>query len=155
MEIRKATLRDFEALKEIKSEFFLWECTQNKRFDPCYLKKGLCIRLAKNLRQSNTVFFIADDKLQVIGFAGAEIKKNETCVRPVNQGHLFSLYIRPNYRRKGIAKKLLDEIFKWFKERKIDDLVLETWVQNTAAQSLYKKYGYKPDAISMVRTTSP
>jgi len=50
MKIRKATIKDFEKLKPIRKEFFLWECKVDKRLDPNFVKKGLGIKLAKNLR---------------------------------------------------------------------------------------------------------
>ena len=64
MQIRKATEKDFKVLKEIKSEFFLWECKQSKRFDPDYINRGLGIRLAKNLKQPNTVFLLRKKKIK-------------------------------------------------------------------------------------------
>ena len=105
MRIRKATIKDFEKLMELKSEFYLWECKVDKRLNPGYVNKGLGSRLAKNLRQKNTVLFIAEDKKDIVGYAGAEIQKNPAYVKFKKKGHLFNLYVRPKYRRKGIGKR--------------------------------------------------
>ncbi|MBN2101645.1 MAG: GNAT family N-acetyltransferase [Candidatus Aenigmarchaeota archaeon] len=151
MIIRRAAIGDFEALKEIKTEFFRWECEQDSMLDPAYIKRVLGMRLAKNIRQKNTVFVIAEENGKVIGFAGAEIKKNGSDLKARQQGHLFSLYVRPNHRRKGIAEKLLNEVMKWFKEKKIDYLTLERWDHNKIAASLYRKFGYRDRVVSMFK----
>lgn len=122
--------------------------------DPAYIKRVLGMRLAKNLRQSNTVFIIAKENGKVIGFAGAEIKKNESDIKARKQGHLFSVYVRPQFRRRGVAEKMLNEIMKWFKEKKIDYLTLERWDHNKIAASLYRKLGYRDRLVSMVKIMS-
>jgi len=152
MDVRRAAVKDFEALKEIKTEFFRWECEQDVMLDPAYVKRVLGMRLAKNLRQSNTVFVIAEEEGKAVGFAGAEIKKNGSDLKYRHQGHLFGIYVRPHHRRKGIAEKMLNEIMKWFKEKNIDYLVLERWDHNKIAASLYRKFGYKDRLVSMVKS---
>lgn len=143
MRIKKATSKDFEKLKEIKSEFYLWECKRDKRLDPGYVKRGLGARLAKNLKQKNTVFFIAEDKGKIIGYSGGEIKENPGFIRLKKRGHLFNLYIKPKYQGKGIGKKLIKETLKWFKKKKVKDLMIMVYSFNKKAEKIYKGLGYR------------
>jgi len=147
--IRKATIKDFEKLKQIKSEFYLWECKQDKRLSPDYIKKGLGARLAKNLKQNNTVFFIAKEKGEILGYSGAEIKNNPASFKFKKRGCMFNLYVKPKYHGKGIGKKLINETMKWFKKKRISDLMIMVYNNNKKAHKIYNKFGFKDYIIEL------
>lgn len=151
MEIKKAMIKDFGELKEIKTEFYLWQCNKDKRLNPNYLKKTLGQRLARNLRQKNTAFFIASDKGKIIGYAGAEIKKNSSFMKNRTRGHAFNLYVRPKYRNKGVGKKLINEVLKWFNKNKIYDLKITVYSYNKKAQKIYRNLGFKDYILELVK----
>ena len=52
------------------------------------------------------------------------------------------MYTLPEYRRKGIASKILTELELWAKEENYKIAILETGFLQTDAISLYKKLGY-------------
>lgn len=149
MRIKKATIKDFEKLKQIKSEFYLWECKGDKRLNTGYIKKGLGARLAKNLKQKNTVFFIAEERGEIIGYSGAEIQTNPASFKFKKRGHLFNLYVRPKYQGKGIGKRLIKKTLRWFKEKKISDLMIMVYSHNKKAHQIYKKLGFKDYIIEL------
>ena len=143
MKIRKVTINDFKKLKELKSEFYLWECKGDKRLNPEYVKRGLGARLAKNLRQKNTVFFVAEEKEKLIGYSGGEIQKNPAFAKFKKRGHLFNLYVKPEYRSKGIGKKLIRATLSWFRKKKVSDLTIMVYSHNKSAYKIYKNLGFK------------
>jgi ribosomal protein S18 acetylase RimI-like enzyme len=147
--IRKATPKDFAQLNQIKQEFFLWECKLDKRCNPAYAKKGLGSRLAQNLKQTNTVFFIALNKGEIIGYVGAEIKKNPVYIKFKERGHLFNIYVRPAYQGRGIGKKLINETMKWFKKKGLHDLMILVHDHNKKAHRIYNKNGFDDYIIEL------
>ncbi len=149
MIIRKSTTKDFEKLKKIKKEFYLWECEKDTKLCPKFANRNLGIRLGKNLRQDNVAFFIAVEKNEIVAYVGGEIEKNMPCHKEKLKGHLFNLYVRPNYRKKGLGKKLIKKILTWFKENKINEIELFTGANNYPAQGLYKKLGFEKYYIKM------
>jgi len=151
MKIRKATIKDFEKLKEIKAEFYLWECKRDNRLNTKWINQGLGSRLARNLKQKNTAFFIAEDKGNIIGYAGAEIKKNPSSIKHKKRGHMFNLYIKPKYRNKGVGKKLVNIILNWFKKNKISDLMIMTHSYNKRAYKIYNKFGFRDYIIELIK----
>lgn len=52
------------------------------------------------------------------------------------------MYVRPQYRGKGYAKKLLSSLEAWAKEEGYEKAVLETGTKQSDAISLYKHLGY-------------
>jgi len=53
------------------------------------------------------------------------------------------MFVRPEYRGKGIATKILTELEKWAGELKFQTAILETGHLMTAAISLYDRSGYE------------
>ena len=52
------------------------------------------------------------------------------------------MYVKPEYRRRGIAGLILDALEKWAAELHVAAAVLETGNKQTEAIRLYKKSGY-------------
>lgn len=50
------------------------------------------------------------------------------------------LYVDTKYRKKGIATKLITEIEKYSKDKKLTGIRMETW--NFQAKGFYEKMGY-------------
>ncbi|MEM3507606.1 MAG: N-acetyltransferase [Candidatus Bathyarchaeia archaeon] len=65
----------------------------------------------------------------------------------VRKGHIVSIAVLPEFRRKGIAMELIDKVLKFLNEKKIDECFLEVRTTNEPAIGLYKKLGF-----SIVRT---
>ena len=53
------------------------------------------------------------------------------------------VWVKQNFRRKGIASKLIKKMF----EEKVSNITLEVSVSNEGALNLYKKYGFKVASI--------
>ncbi|MFZ8795828.1 MAG: ribosomal protein S18-alanine N-acetyltransferase [Acidilobaceae archaeon] len=72
--------------------------------------------------------------------------KSITEPRPV--GHLVSIAVREQYRRRGIGSKLLEETIRVMRDvYKTDSIYLEVRVSNIPAIRLYEKYGFKKARI--------
>ena len=65
--------------------------------------------------------------------------------------HIFLLYVVPEYRRRGIAKKLLEQAQIWAKIRGDRQIGLQVFPQNQAAVNLYQKMGFQIQSISMLK----
>jgi [ribosomal protein S18]-alanine N-acetyltransferase len=84
------------------------------------------------------LFLVAEVDGGVIGYVIGEIEWREHA----RVGHVMNLAVVPDWRRRGLAGKLLDELERRFGERLAKSSYLEVRVGNIAAQSLYKKRGY-------------
>ncbi len=63
--------------------------------------------------------------------------------------YVLLLYVDPNHRRRGIATALLDIAHRWAKTEGDRQISLQVFSDNPAAQALYRKLGYEPEAILM------
>jgi len=65
--------------------------------------------------------------------------------------YILLLYVHPNHRRQGIATALLETAHQWAKAQGYSQVSLQVFSSNHAAQALYQKLGYEPEAILMKR----
>lgn len=59
------------------------------------------------------------------------------------RAELNYILVLPNYRRKNIASKLLENMLLDLKKNNVEMITLEVNINNINAISLYKKYGFK------------
>lgn len=65
-----------------------------------------------------------------------------TMVNQDGAGHITTLGVAPEHRRRGLAQQMLARAETELKKREINLVRLEVRVSNTAAQMLYKNLGY-------------
>jgi ribosomal protein S18 acetylase RimI-like enzyme len=58
--------------------------------------------------------------------------------------HLVSMWVDPRYRRRGVARALVDQAVRWAAERRAREVILGVADQNTAARRLYERLGFRP-----------
>jgi ribosomal-protein-alanine N-acetyltransferase len=97
---------------------------------------------------------------RMIGFAVGMIE-------PVGVGHVISVGVAPEWRRRGVGKLLMEEMERGFSKRDATIVRLEVRTDNYVAQQLYLKLGYTitqeipnyyangDDALVMVKSLPP
>jgi ribosomal protein S18 acetylase RimI-like enzyme len=65
-------------------------------------------------------------------------------------GEVASLYLRPEFFRRGYGKKLMEEAFRFFRENGYQDCFLWVLRENERAQAFYRSLGFRmtPDTVS-------
>lgn len=150
MEIRKATVKDFERLKEIKIKSKICERIYNKSLKPiAKVKKKYFYYLKRDLTFKDRAIFIAVKNDKIIGMILGKIVKTLSIIKFEKRGYISNLYILAKYRRKGMAKKLVRELIGWFRVNNIKNIRLEVYAKNKPALNIYHKSGFKEYAIKM------
>ena len=145
LKIRKATVKDLD----IVAELFLKQLRELKKFEPS-LKVGTKKDAKKAVRGSGKrtryfVILVAEANGEIVGFVNGLTYRHS--IRNKREGFVNNIYVLPEYRRKGIATKLLTSIIKKFKMRNLTMCTLDAYVKNKKAISLWKKMGFKEDFI--------
>ena len=65
----------------------------------------------------------------------------------IDEAHITNIAINPDYRKQGLASKLLKATLRLCYEEKIDGITLEVRKSNLAARNLYKKFGFEEESI--------
>lgn len=81
-------------------------------------------------------YLVACDGDRVIGYIGYW--------KVIDEGHITNIAVLPEYRRQGIASKLLEGIIKAAKDNGLCLLTLEVRKSNMPARCLYEGFGFEP-----------
>lgn len=86
------------------------------------------------------IYFVAvEDGGRVVGYAGMW--------HVITEGHITNVAVLDEYRRQGVGAMLMDKLDEIAIEREMIGLTLEVRMNNTAAQKMYHKYGFKVEGI--------
>ena len=92
--------------------------------------------LAEELDNACAAFLAAvDETNRVVGYAGLMVVLDE--------GYITNVAVHPEFRRRGIAQKLLDVFENFAKANKLAFLTLEVRESNYGAIALYGSRGYR------------
>ena len=89
------------------------------------------------LAKSNPeTFLVAENQSGLTGYVIAD-------VRYKNEGHIISIAVRKDVRRRGVAKSLIMAVGSVFEKLDVGVVKLEVRVSNLSAINLYTSLGYK------------
>ena len=128
MEIRieTANIRLLDKLYQIEEQCFDQEAFTKRQ-------------IAYLLTDYNTIGLVAKANNDIAGFIIAQVEiENEILF-----GHIITVNVSPPYRRKGIAKKLFQEIESILKQKGITECHIEVREDNNPAIKLYEKLNYQ------------
>ena len=79
----------------------------------------------------------------IIGMAIGRICVHDEYV-PNKSGRIDDVWIEPNYRRKGLATRLVSELLEFFKVNHIGVIILEYAKGNIEAEAIWERFGFEP-----------
>ncbi len=109
---------------------------ENLSFEIPWSKDAFFQEITKN---EFAVYYVALVSDVIVGYAGFW----KIC----DEGHITNVAVHPDYRRNGIAKKLVTKLINYAKKNEIEKMTLEVRTGNTAAIELYSKFGFKPGGL--------
>ncbi len=150
MNIRKAGLSDVKTIDRFQHQIGLHE----RNIDPSFRRKDKILTSQKEIRRKirsrNCLFLIAEADGKAVGCGSGEISKNKgTWSRYKYKGFIGTMYVKDEYRRRGIAGKIIEELLKWFRRKGIKDIRLQVYQNNEPAVRAYRKHGFKDCIVEM------
>lgn len=89
-------------------------------------------------------FIVAEVDNRIVGYIMCRIETSLSGFGLFKRGHVISIAVLPEYRRRGIGEALLREALKAMVEYYgVKECYLEVRVSNTPAINLYKKIGFE------------
>ena len=82
---------------------------------------------------------------RIVGYIMWRVEKSPSLdsLRYINKGHLVSIAVSQEYRKRGIAKSLLTHSMQAIKKYKVHEYVLEVRVSNYNAIKLYEQFNFQ------------
>lgn len=106
----------------------------------CFSVPWTLEQLSRQMEDKNSIFLVAlNEKSDILGYAGLSFVLDE--------GYISNVAVSPEYRRLGVADRLIKELKRRAEEKGLAFLTLEVRTGNEAAVSLYSKHGFKTVGI--------
>ncbi|HYR93179.1 MAG TPA: ribosomal protein S18-alanine N-acetyltransferase [Methylomirabilota bacterium] len=90
-------------------------------------------------QNKNAHYLVAKEGDHIVGYAGLWLSLDEA--------HITTFAVLPEYRRRKIGERMLLSIFERAERLGAEWLTLEVRASNLPAQRLYEKYGFRPAGI--------
>ncbi len=103
--------------------------------DSCFESPWSLKAFESELENPIAFYFVAVKDDEVIGYCGYWWTFGEA--------QITNIAVSPEYRQKGIASALMDEMINHCREMDVLSITLEVRVSNNAAISMYEKYGFE------------
>lgn len=94
---------------------------------------------AEEISRETSVYLVAVEEEKTVGVCGLIISFDE--------GEILNVSVKQEYRQRGIAGKLLEQLLEEGKKRGVKHFTLEVREGNVAARSLYEKLGFVCEGI--------
>lgn len=130
IKIEDASLTHLDRLFEIEQQCFTKEAFSRQQIS--YL-----------ITDYNTINLVAKINNEIVGFTILQLESEDYSTF----GHIITLNVASNFRRKGVAQKLLQEMESILKSRGITECRLEVRQDNAVAIKLYENLGYKEISV--------
>jgi ribosomal protein S18 acetylase RimI-like enzyme len=149
--IRRAASSDAEKIVELrllsqehaeKSNPLIWRITgEGKRL----LKQ----KVENDLADSNIRVLLAEANGEIIGYVQGEVTSRSDHT-PRTVGQISLMYVLERFRRKGVGRRLMKELCKFFNSNKAEDLTVRYIIGNKEAEGFWRKLGFE----SIITTSS-
>jgi ribosomal protein S18 acetylase RimI-like enzyme len=144
MEIGVATVADVPELVELLGILFTQE--QELAPDPVKQRRALELILAE---PSRAKIYVAREKGKAIAMAALHF--TTSTAEGGRVAGLEDCIVHPDHRRRGVGEKLLGYVLEQARQDGLLRVMLLTDGDNTRAQALYKKLGFKPSSMLAMR----
>ena len=94
---------------------------------------------------------VAESDGQVIGYILFRVRTDLPLSSPHRMATIYDLYVRPDFRHRGVATKLLAEALEAMKSRGVTLVTITALVANEPALRLYRKVGFRDFRLTLVK----
>lgn len=106
--------------------------------------------LSHFIKSPDATLIVVEENDEIVASGYALIKKTEkNYYRFESYAYLGFMYVKPEYRGKGINKIITDELINWAKARNISEVRLDVYAENESAVKAYEKAGFEPLLLTM------
>jgi len=155
--IRRAERRDTESLGRLGAMLM----HTHYAFDPQRFlapregtERGYASFLDDMLDSPGAAIFVAEEDGEIAGYVFAALEPLSWKELRGPAGYIHDVAVREGSRRHGIAAQLMQVAIDWVREQGAPRVLLGTAAQNTQAQALFHRLGFRDTMIEMTRELS-
>ena len=150
--VRKAERRDLDSLGRLGAMLM----RLHYAFDPRRFlaagegaERGYASFLGSMLDSEDAAIFVSEEDGAVTGYVFAALEPLSWKELRGPAGYIHDLLVVEEARKAGVATKLMDAAVAWLRERGAPRVLLGTAAQNEAAQTLFRRLGFRETMVEM------
>ena len=89
---------------------------------------------------------------EIIASAYVKIVPAKPYLRFDQYAYIGFMYVKPEYRGKGLSQKIIEQCTNWARSRNLTELQLDVYDENLSAVKAYEKAGFKKHLVEMRMT---
>ncbi len=156
--IRRATKADLPALGRLGAHLVQthYDFDRNRFMTPrADADKGYAWFLGTQLDNPDAVILVAEREGEVLGYVYAGIEPLNWKELRDEAGFIHDIVVEHKGRRMGLAAALIQRAVDWLRERGMPRAILWTADQNSAAQQLFTRIGFRRTMVEMTMEITP
>ena len=144
--VRTASIDDLPILLEFEQGIIKAE----RPFDTTLLEGEIhYYDIAEMIRSADVEVVVAESGDEIIGSGYARIEQSKIYLKHRQHAYLGFMYVKPEYRGKGVNKLVIDALQQWAISKNINELQLEVYDDNLPAVRAYEKIGFSKLLVQM------
>lgn len=146
IQIRRATLNDKAALRVMGIKTFNDTFAEHNTAENMeqYIANAFSdAQLEKELQESNTFFFLAEDGDRIAGYAKVREGEKQEALGETRALELHRIYVDKDFFGKKVGNILLETCLEYAKTSGYKAVWLGVWEHNARAIAFYKKHGFE------------
>jgi ribosomal protein S18 acetylase RimI-like enzyme len=107
--------------------------------------------LNRLITDERSVFLVAEDEEQLIGFLIATVESEIPIYRLKEFAFIHDIWVNPEYRQKGIGRDMVTQAIEYFYQMGVEQIRLDTAAINEPARRLFASCGFRISVIEMLK----
>lgn len=146
IEFRPAENADLETLYAFEQGIISYE----RPYDPTLKEDPInYYDLKEMIKAADTEVIVALHDHEIIGAGYVKIALAKPYLKFENYAYVGFMFVKPEYRGKGVSNQIIGQLKNWAKSRNLDELRLEVYEDNDSAMKAYEKFGFKKHLVEM------
>lgn len=107
--------------------------------------------IQENIRSDDALVLVGEVDGAPVGYCIARIERTLPIYTIETMGFINKLYVKREFRGRGLSSQLNTETIKWLKEKGVRHVSIHVYADNKQARQIYEKWGFKDFQIEMRR----
>ena len=144
VQIRRAAADDVEALLDLWEELMRYHARLDRRFRATVdAREPFRETLEQWMADESKQVLVAESEGKMIGYTIGHLAENPPIFELRHYGHVSDICVAPEWRRKGIGRKLFGALRNWFRQHGLSVLQLSVAARNPVSQAFWRQMGFE------------
>ncbi len=146
--IRKAKIEELKTVQDLNRDLFVSDGPRDKYLNHNWPYEGGKEYFSKRITDGNSICLVAEIDNEIVGYLAGAVMEVESW-RPVKRTELENMFVKEEFRSKGVGAKLVNEFFNWSKTKGVERSLVVAYATNEKAIKFYQKMGFDPESVSL------